>query len=552
MKKKKKSTQGRDGRFSIRYAAGFALLTVYPPIAPGRPVYPEEVESRMKILDVPFVPMERLKKIIKEAAGEPVSLIEWPAGAGLSAGITVFISDDRMSASVNISPPRKGGGEVTVAMVHDKLADAGVVEGIDEHAVIHLLETGDYNNEVVVANGTEARPSRKATVQYMFNTNPGKPYLVRDYGKIDLRELDFVQSVTSGDVLAVKTPAFSGVIGMTVTGEKIEINDPGAEVVMRAGNNVTVSEDGLSLIAACDGHVTLRSGIVSVDTVLLLQNVDYSTGNINAPGSVIISGTIADGFTVKAAGSIEVTECVGRVNLEAGGDIILKAGINANQDGELTAGGDIFARFIEGASARVRGSVYVSEMILHSTLEVDQNCILRGGHGELIGGRLVVGGSLWCTKLGNRNNLETIVIIGVSPGAMDEYNTLLVQVKEKSALLEQLKQIYRRLEKVHKSGEITEADQFEYDSVTSQIEIETSILNELETLTHTRRGELVPLESSRVICEETAFYGTVILFGVHAYRIGDGDSHKTILHWDGESVHESGFNPNDPPEIETD
>jgi len=41
-----------NGRFELFYRKGWAYLTVYPPAGAGRPVYPEDIENRMKMLGV--------------------------------------------------------------------------------------------------------------------------------------------------------------------------------------------------------------------------------------------------------------------------------------------------------------------------------------------------------------------------------------------------------------------------------------------------------------------------------------------------------------------
>ena len=87
-----------------------------------------------------------------------------------------------------------------------------------------------------------------------------------------------------------------------------------------------------------------------VNTYVVNGDVDYSTGNIQFNGNVVINGTVPDGFEVKAEGDIVVMKIAESARLEAGRDIIIKGGVQGKGKGLVSAGRDI-----RSATPRTRG-----------------------------------------------------------------------------------------------------------------------------------------------------------------------------------------------------
>ena len=84
--------------FSLRYKDGRAVLVVSPEKERLRPVYADDIAARMRILGIPPVSARKIREIINRESGMPEALIDWPAGAQLSAHVTVNISEDGMKA----------------------------------------------------------------------------------------------------------------------------------------------------------------------------------------------------------------------------------------------------------------------------------------------------------------------------------------------------------------------------------------------------------------------------------------------------------------------
>ena len=122
--------------------------------------------------------------------------------------------------------------------------------------------------------------------------------------------------------------------------------------------------------ANCDGH--LQSTEVMVDSVLVIsQDIDFATGNIDFLGNIIIHGNIAPGFKVHATGDIEIKGFVEGAQVIAEGSIEVKGGITSGAKGLVKAGQNVYARFIENSIVEAGGDVVVRDSIMQSQVVVE-------------------------------------------------------------------------------------------------------------------------------------------------------------------------------------
>ena len=539
-----------DGHFELFYRDGWAHLTVYAPADDGQPVYHDDIRNRMRVLGVPHVDPGRIRQIAEEATGEPVKLVEWPDGERLASRVTVSVADDEMAATVTVSAPMKGAAPPTRESIRGALQEAGVVFGIDGDALRSLLEDQRYNEAVTVAQGQPAVHAESAHIEYHFNTNRGKPYLELDFGRIDLRELNFIENKYEGDVLATLVPPVSPQDGRTVTGTPVPARTDTREVRLEAGENTVLSEDGTTLSAGMDGNVKLSRGRVVIEPVVHVKNVNYETGNIDFDGSVVVEKDIADRFVVKAGGDIQVGGGVGRATLTAGGNVLLKRGINGGGEGHIECGGNLFAKFVESSRVLSKKNVLVEEAILHSRVSAWKHCLLNGRRAEVIGSAVIVGGSLWCKKLGSVAEAELHVAVGISPDFVLEFRRtreLLAAREERLATIqEQLEQLDRAFQEGHTAEKLRKAQE--------QLAAEATAVNqevrELRHLFHDMRDRMEASRKSMVVVEDSVYKGAVITFGTAEYRAPDRGTRKTIFKFDGRAIQEVGYNSADAPKID--
>lgn len=539
-----------DGSFDIYYRRGYAYLRVSPPQGPGRSVYHEDVLNRMRLMGVPRVAVETIAEIVQAAEDTPVQLVEWPDGDRLSSEISVEVAADWMSATLTVSPPRKGGAPPDRTDLTDAIARAGVVHGIAEDEIDAISSRPRYDHAVVIAHGTDPIHAKSAEIRYHFDPYRGKPYLVLDFDRIDLRELNFIEDKHEGDLLSELIPPVEPSDGTDVLGRPIPARSEVKPVQLRGGSNTQVSADGSRVSATADGNVRINRGAIVIEPVVKVTSVDYSTGNIRFEGSVVVEKDIADGFVVEADGDVQVGRGVGRATIKAGGNVLFKAGVNGGGEAQIACEGNLFAKYVEGATVTVHGSAFVEEAIMHSHLVVWKHCVLNGRRSEVIASTLIVGGSLWCKKLGSVSEAPVSVAIGIAPEVLIRYRKAVGEVEGAEAARDHAQQELVKAERAVSDGHNDErflaAREQHYQEMT-RLDHELPVL---KRQMHELRDYLHAARDSRLVVEDTIFNGATVRFGTQEYRAPQKGARKTILRAGVEGVIEEGFNPAEKPVLE--
>ena len=145
-------------------------------------------------------------------------------------------------------------------------------------------------------------------------------------GRIDFRDRGSIPFVSKGDVLGTKRVPKQGKNGVNVSGEAILVDAP-FDPVFGSGSGTSLSEDGTIITAALDGQPHLDYlGEISVNPELPIKgDVDFTTGNIDFKGHILVSGTVKEGFTVKGF-SLTAKEVEG-ATLDLTGDLQVSNGI---------------------------------------------------------------------------------------------------------------------------------------------------------------------------------------------------------------------------------
>lgn len=536
----------KDGSFLIEYRSGMAFLTVHPPDGDGRPVYREDVLNRMKILGVSTVCADTVNEAVNHPVGNPVELVEWPRGADLMSQIEILVAEDSMSAVLRLSAPKKGGGVPPLEEIRNQLTGAGVVWGIDEEELTRAIEKGTYDTDIPVASGRAPKAGSPRRTEFSFVHDPGKPYVFREDGSVDLKELNFIQNRKSGDVLARFLPEEEAVPGMNVHGQELTPPQAPKEKAIVAGVNTTVSESRDTIVALIDGNAFLKGNAVCVEPVVTVPRVDYETGNIQFEGSVVVRETVADGFTVEAAGEVEIGECLGRATVHAGRDVLLRGGMNGDGDGTVRAGGSIRAKYIENARISCGGNLMVDELLMHTDFVAEGDLIMRGRRGEFLGGNGIAGGNLWCKQIGSLSEVPTRISVGIEPAKLNSYILLKKDLETLSADLDEVK---RTLSGLRKLGDETDTERRK--EIRAQLEekaivLETTIREKKKQFA-VERTKLVPGAKTMAVIEGVAYAKSVVAFGEEEFRVTDSPARKTVLTFRGGKISEGGFNPAEPP-----
>jgi uncharacterized protein (DUF342 family) len=225
----------------------------------------------------------------------------------------------------------------------------------------------------------------------------------------------------------------------------------GRDVPIQIGKNTRLSEDKTQIVAEINGQVVILNNKVNVEPVFTVTgDVNLHTGNILFLGTVVVRGNVDDGFTVKAAGNIEVQGNIGKAILDAEGDIIVHQGILGKNEGKIKAGKSVYAKFIEHATIEAEENVFVTDGILHSFIDSNKKIICQGRRASIVGGRLRAAEEINAKNLGSIAGAETILEVGYDPRSKERLVSRQTRMDLLTKELEELNRNLTTLENIKK------------------------------------------------------------------------------------------------------
>lgn len=237
-------------------------------------------------------------------------------------------------------------------------------------------------------------------IEYFVRTEGERPRpREREGGKVDFYNLNLIENVVAGQVLARIPPGEEAV---------------GPEV-FPMGENVYVPEDNPRvLVAAVNGHAYWKDGLLHVSPEYVIEgNVDFSTGNVVFVGKLVVKGVIRAGFSVEAEELLVEGEVEGEVR--TAGDMEVRGGIVGGDKGQVKCGGNLRAMYLLNARVEVEGDLSVEKSIRNSTVKVRGRAEVWGDPGVILGGTLQAGQGLKAKIIGARWGIATEIEVGTDP-----------------------------------------------------------------------------------------------------------------------------------------
>jgi len=376
---------------------------------------------------------ELLKKQLAANSQEPYKLSEIK-GVDLGGKYDISIAEDFLTAYLTIFPALEGPLKISLAEIKASLISKGITYGVDEVKIMMALAENKLTLDLPIARGREPVSGKNAAIKYHFQEKglEVKPKELEN-GKVDFYNINLIQIVKKGQILVEKIPATKGISGINVTGREIPATH-GKDTILPVGKNLSLSDDGLKAYAACEGHVVIVDRRVCVLPVFEVKgDVDFSTGNIDFVGNVVIKGNIKDGFSVKAKGDVEVYGTVEGGDISAAGNVFIKKGVRGLKKSKIEAQGSVYSNFVEYAAINAGEDIIINEAIMHSVVNSGSEVRVGGRKGLVVGGTCRAGRALICKNIGSNLATFTNIEVGLKPELRLEYKNVcqqLLTVKE--------------------------------------------------------------------------------------------------------------------------
>lgn len=356
----------------------------------------------------------------------------------LDAQINVHLSKNQMAAWIIIYPAIGQGTDFSTEMLMQTLKQFKVSFGLDTELIESIATLKDrYFRILPIARGIYPVDGVDGKVIDHFPRKIEHEVSVNEFNQVDYTSLNLVHNVQEGDVICDIIPETLGVDGKRVTGSIIAAHH-GVKPNIPQGRNTVLSEDGSKLLADCTGHVEFSVRAFQVRAVLDIPgNVDYSVGNINFLGDVHIKGDITSGFTVRAAGNIQVDGVVEAATVEAGGNLVVACGITGQDRAIVRAHQSIYAKYLENCHAYARHDIQ-TDCIINCNIYSDAKVTVRSGRGTIIGGIIRASQEVSATTVGSKNEMTTAIILGGLPCEAFEREQILTELSEIESALAKL------------------------------------------------------------------------------------------------------------------
>jgi len=456
--------------------------------------------------------------------------------------VQITVSKDSMNATMLLRNQGDDAEPITIDEIMNELTQAEIVFGINKNAIEDAVLHEKLNTPIIIAEGTLPQRGENSRFTYNFNTSQEHRPKVDDDGRIDYKNINFIQNVEKGQVLATCTPPEPGKPGTNIFGKSIKGPD-GRAIPFKNGVNTAISNDGLSLVATASGAIVYLYGKIAVNDVMVISgDVDFNVGNINCRGSVKVTGHIKAGFELKIDGDLEVAGNVEDCQIDVKGNIMIKGGFFGKGEGYMHADGDVFLKYAEGQKIVAGGDINIGGEVINCQLLAGGNVCVKGNKGKIVGGTTKAYKEIKAAVLGSDAGTKTVLAVAYDSELMKKYANTVKEIERLNQDSEKIKKVMYNLYRQQMDGKLTpektealnKLEQFQKSLPTNLENMEKDKIDIEETLKK--------LEDARIIAENMLYPGVRARFGL-IYRDILEEQSKCVLKLDGNKVYISEYIP---------
>jgi uncharacterized protein (DUF342 family) len=352
---------------------------------------------------------------------------------------------------------------------------------------------------------------------------------------VNFKEMTTIFNVRKGEQIAMRVMPSEGIPGKVVTGEAV-LAKKGKEVRFKIGKNVVADPEQTFLFASIDGMIVKTEGNkINVFPIYEVNgDVDYNVGNIDFIGSVVIRGSVLNGFRIKASGEIRVTGGVEGAELFADGSIEISGGVLGQNKGLIKAGKNVKVSFVQEGRIEAGEDVLITQSVMHSTIRAGRSVICKGSKGLIVGGVIQAGEMVSARTIGNSMSTATVIEVGVLPENRNELMNLRLKLRDQLENQKKTEQALTLLDQLAAAGQLTsdkmamriKLNNTKRQSAKDIMEMKERIL-ELETM-------LESAEQAKIEITSTIYGGTKLVMGRYTKFIKDPVSRVHFRLQDGD------------------
>ncbi|WP_144632622.1 DUF342 domain-containing protein [Bordetella genomosp. 13] len=488
------------------------------PVPPTRQALAAAVQAQgwgLEVLD------EELVASFLNACHDADGAVRLAIGAIIVHGsFELDVTPDLMSALLTLKPPR-GGNPVTEDDVRNALKASGIIAGILDLTLRDLIAQGECEN-VVIAEGKYPVPGRQGHFESLLESLTVRQREDDEDAIIDYREMGNLTLVVPGEPLMRRIPSTPGEPGHNVLGRPIE--PPPLPDVPFAPNLTGVEtdpDDPDLLLAAIAGVPMVVAQGVQVNSLVEVDAVDLTSGNIEFDGTLRVKGDITMGMLVRVTGDVVVNGTIEAAHVHAGGNITVNGGIVGMADAfardnrgnsrqaHISCGGTVKARFLSNAEVSAGKNVAVEREVRQCTISAGESVLVGppgSQQGTVTGGQVQALKSVQSGTLGSMAASPTEVRVGLDPHA----------TAKRAALADERRDLDDKKDKLEKLVLFLKANPHKNvngvgDRAANTLHQVLAGLTDLQAREEQLNRDLLPLQTATITAKKR-FYGGVKLY----------------------------------------
>lgn len=350
----------------------------------------------------------------------------------VDGSFSLEISKNKLNCQLYMRSPQ-GGKKIYFSEVMEDITKAGISPSLSTEEFKAIVEEMNSHNDasvkkIPISEGTP--PVNGLDQKITWNVNIDQAFIpaLTDNGSIDFKQSNKLPIIHKDENVGTLYPATKGVTpGLDVYGKEIPPID-GLDFNMEISDifdfvdGVQEERECKYLKARTSGLVILKGNNIKVLPVFEAKNVDYSTGNIDFDGNVIIKDSIADGFSVKATKDIIINGTIGACTIESKENIIVKGGINGRNKGLIKSNKNVIIKFAENCTIYAREKILVEKHCLLSRLISNGNIFVGKGNkgGKVVGSYLYSENTISTNYVGAETSTDSVLWSGVNKIVFDK------------------------------------------------------------------------------------------------------------------------------------
>ena len=367
----------------------------------------------------------------------------------------IQISADEMEAYIKFNGRAIG---LTKSVIFDALEDRGISAGIQNEAIEKILAGITDNEPILIAKGRQPEKGKDGYYEYFFRTEVKHEPKVLEDGSLDYQDIEWFEQVKRGQKLAVYHDCEVGndgynVFGLPVPGIK------GNQLNILVGQGFYIEPDKHTYVANIDGVITLEDSTMIIMNMLTLSEVTTSLGDVNFDGSIHVTGNVGNGCSIVARDDIIIDGFVEGANIEAGGSIFLRHGVNAHSNGQISAQKDVEGSFFENAKIYAGGNIAMN-YCFNSNISCEGSIEVSGRKNSIVGGVTFAAKEIRVHQVGNSAGLRTFLKLGVNTEMLRRQSTLTKQIDDIDKELQVLEQAFADYREKYPTEDIAKMDIF--------------------------------------------------------------------------------------------